>query len=186
MIHQSLNGLTSDEAARRLAEYGANAPPEAPALGIVQILLRTLREPMFFLLMAAAVDLSLRRRSRRRAIHGRGRERLHRARRLSGTAQRARAGGSSEARRAVGACHARSGKSAASLRATSYPATSCLSAKASASPRMRRWSQATRLSWKVDPYGRSGVGDENSGKRRPTSAFPIPAAITRPFFTPAR
>jgi Ca2+-transporting ATPase len=54
MIQQSLHGLASDEAARRLDEYGPNAPPEAPPLGVMQIVLRTLREPMFFLLMAAA------------------------------------------------------------------------------------------------------------------------------------
>lgn len=54
MTEQSLEGLTSEDAARRLAEFGPNAPPEAPPLGILQIALRTLREPMFFLLVAAA------------------------------------------------------------------------------------------------------------------------------------
>ncbi len=54
MTPSSLQGLTSQEAARRLAEYGPNAPPEAPPLGILQIALRTLKEPMFFLLAAAA------------------------------------------------------------------------------------------------------------------------------------
>jgi Ca2+-transporting ATPase len=54
MTHPSLPGLTSEEAARRLVEYGPNAPPEAPRRGILQIALRTLKEPMFFLLAAAA------------------------------------------------------------------------------------------------------------------------------------
>ncbi|RTL80437.1 MAG: cation-translocating P-type ATPase [Hyphomicrobiales bacterium] len=54
MTSLSLQGLTSQEAARRLAEYGPNAPPEAPPPGILQIALRTLKEPMFFLLAAAA------------------------------------------------------------------------------------------------------------------------------------
>jgi P-type Ca2+ transporter type 2C len=51
----SLQGLTSQEAARRLAEYGPNAPPPPHAPGVGEILLRTLREPMFFLLAAAAL-----------------------------------------------------------------------------------------------------------------------------------
>lgn len=54
MPQPSLHGLTSEEAARRLAEYGPNAPPEAPPLGFFHIALRTLKEPMFFLLAAAA------------------------------------------------------------------------------------------------------------------------------------
>jgi P-type Ca2+ transporter type 2C len=51
----TLEGLTAQEAARRLAEDGPNAPPPAHAPGVAEILLRTLREPMFFLLAAAAV-----------------------------------------------------------------------------------------------------------------------------------
>ncbi len=49
-----LFGLSSQDAAQLLAEYGPNAPPEAPPVGILQIALRTLKEPMFFLLAAAA------------------------------------------------------------------------------------------------------------------------------------
>ncbi|WP_330082547.1 cation-translocating P-type ATPase [Methylocystis iwaonis] len=49
-----LCGLSSQDAAQLLAEYGPNAPPEAPPVGILQIALRTLKEPMFFLLAAAA------------------------------------------------------------------------------------------------------------------------------------
>lgn len=51
----SLEGLSSSEVARRLAEHGPNAPPPAHTPGVGEILLRTLREPMFFLLAAAAV-----------------------------------------------------------------------------------------------------------------------------------
>ena len=50
-----VTGLSSDEAARRLAEYGPNAPPRAPPKGVFGIALRTLKEPMFFLLAAAAM-----------------------------------------------------------------------------------------------------------------------------------
>ncbi len=53
-MQPSLQGLTSQEAAQRLAEFGPNAPPEAPPVGVFALILRTLREPMFFLLMAAA------------------------------------------------------------------------------------------------------------------------------------
>lgn len=48
-------GLTTAEAARRLAEYGPNVPPQPPPASIGAIILRTLKEPMFFLLMMAAV-----------------------------------------------------------------------------------------------------------------------------------
>ncbi len=50
-----LSGLTTAEAARRLADYGPNAPPQAPPVSIWAIILRTLKEPMFFLLMVAAI-----------------------------------------------------------------------------------------------------------------------------------
>ena len=48
------SGLASDEAARRLAEFGANALEEPPSPGVLGVAARTLREPMFFLLAAAA------------------------------------------------------------------------------------------------------------------------------------
>lgn len=54
MTPRNFQGLTSGEAARRLAQFGPNAPPEAPPLGFFAIALRTLKEPMFALLMAAA------------------------------------------------------------------------------------------------------------------------------------
>ncbi|KAF2992091.1 cation-translocating P-type ATPase [Methylocystis sp. MJC1] len=54
MNQSSLRGLSSEEAARRLAEFGPNAPPEAKPPGVFAIVLRTLKEPMFFLLAAAA------------------------------------------------------------------------------------------------------------------------------------
>jgi len=54
MTQPTLQGLSSEEAARRLAEYGPNAPPAAKPPGVFAIILRTLREPMFFLLAAAA------------------------------------------------------------------------------------------------------------------------------------
>ena len=55
MTQPSLQGLASDEAAKLLADYGPNAPPEAPPVGLWRIVLRTLKEPMFFLLAAAAM-----------------------------------------------------------------------------------------------------------------------------------
>jgi Ca2+-transporting ATPase len=51
----NMAGLSSEEAARRLAEYGPNAPPRPPPSDVFVIVLRTLREPMFFLLVAAAL-----------------------------------------------------------------------------------------------------------------------------------
>lgn len=55
MTDAHLSGLTSAEAARRLADYGPNVAPQPPPASIGAIILRTLKEPMFFLLMAAAV-----------------------------------------------------------------------------------------------------------------------------------
>ena len=54
MSQPSLHGLTSEDAARLLAQFGPNAPPESPPPGVLKIALRTLKEPMFFLLAAAA------------------------------------------------------------------------------------------------------------------------------------
>ncbi|WP_442753657.1 cation-translocating P-type ATPase [Methylocystis sp. JAN1] len=54
MTQTLLHGLSSDEAVRRLAQYGPNAAPEAPPVGVFKFILRTLKEPMFFLLAAAA------------------------------------------------------------------------------------------------------------------------------------
>ena len=55
MTQASLYGLASDEAVRRLAEYGPNEQPRVPPPGILAIALRTLKEPMFFLLAFAAL-----------------------------------------------------------------------------------------------------------------------------------
>lgn len=54
MTQPSLQGLTSEDAARLLAQFGPNAPPDSPPPGVLKIALRTLKEPMFFLLAAAA------------------------------------------------------------------------------------------------------------------------------------
>ena len=48
------HGLTQAEAERRLREVGPNAPPQTKGRGLPRILLETLREPMFLLLLAAA------------------------------------------------------------------------------------------------------------------------------------
>jgi Ca2+-transporting ATPase len=55
MNRASIEGLTTDEAARRLAEYGPNEQPRAAPPGVFAIALRTLKEPMFFLLASAAL-----------------------------------------------------------------------------------------------------------------------------------
>ncbi|MBI1981650.1 MAG: cation-translocating P-type ATPase [Methylocystis sp.] len=55
MRNLDFQGLTSKEAARRLIEYGPNEPPKAPPPGVLAIALRTLKEPMFFLLASAAL-----------------------------------------------------------------------------------------------------------------------------------
>jgi Ca2+-transporting ATPase len=55
MRNFNFQGLTSEEAERRLAEYGPNEQPKAPPPGILAIALRTLKEPMFFLLASAAL-----------------------------------------------------------------------------------------------------------------------------------
>ncbi len=54
MAHDVLSGLTRDEAVRRRSEFGLNALPQASARGLARIILDTLREPMFLLLIAAA------------------------------------------------------------------------------------------------------------------------------------
>ena len=48
-------GLSSAEAARRLAQFGPNELPRGPRRGFARILAGVLREPMFLLLMLAAV-----------------------------------------------------------------------------------------------------------------------------------
>lgn len=54
MSRDGFTGLTEAEAARRLAEFGLNALPRAAGRGLARILLDTLREPMFLLLIGAA------------------------------------------------------------------------------------------------------------------------------------
>lgn len=54
MSDDSFQGLSTEEAGRRLAQYGPNLPPQAPPPGVVAIALRTLKEPMFILLVGAA------------------------------------------------------------------------------------------------------------------------------------
>ncbi|WP_342116430.1 P-type ATPase, partial [Pseudoduganella sp. OTU4001] len=54
MVGPELHGLTSSEAQARLAADGPNALPVARG-GVVLLALRTIREPMFLLLMGAAV-----------------------------------------------------------------------------------------------------------------------------------
>lgn len=54
MSRDGFIGLTQAEAARRLAEFGPNALPRAAGRGLAGILLDTLREPMFLLLIGAA------------------------------------------------------------------------------------------------------------------------------------
>lgn len=49
-----MQGLDDLEAARRLAEVGPNALPPPTARGVVRIILETMREPMFLLLVGAA------------------------------------------------------------------------------------------------------------------------------------
>ena len=55
MTSTSLNGLTQTEAARRLREIGPNELPQTQGRGLVQIALETMREPMFLLLLGAAI-----------------------------------------------------------------------------------------------------------------------------------
>ena len=55
MAGRSIAGLSSDEAARRQALYGPNAISRPPSSNILSIVIRTLREPMFFLLAIAAL-----------------------------------------------------------------------------------------------------------------------------------
>jgi Ca2+-transporting ATPase len=55
MTRTSLTGLASGEAAKRLREFGPNALPKPEGPKVLAIVLRTLREPMFLLLAAAAI-----------------------------------------------------------------------------------------------------------------------------------
>lgn len=54
MARDGLSGLTKAEADRRLAEFGPNGLPQASGRGLARIILDTLREPMFLLLIGAA------------------------------------------------------------------------------------------------------------------------------------
>ena len=54
MTSLDLNGLSSQEAALRLKSYGENCLPQQPSLSVFDIIQRTLREPMFVLLLVAA------------------------------------------------------------------------------------------------------------------------------------
>ena len=54
MAYDGLSGLTKTEAARRLSEFGPNALPQASGRRLARIILDTLREPMFLLLIGAA------------------------------------------------------------------------------------------------------------------------------------
>lgn len=54
MARGDFTGLTQAEAAGRLAEFGPNALPRAAGRGLPRILLDTLHEPMFLLLIGAA------------------------------------------------------------------------------------------------------------------------------------
>jgi Ca2+-transporting ATPase len=54
MTSFDLNGLSSQEATLRLKTYGENSLPQQPALSVLDIIQRTLREPMFVLLLVAA------------------------------------------------------------------------------------------------------------------------------------
>jgi Ca2+-transporting ATPase len=51
----SFPGLSSQEAAARLRQYGPNATPKVEAPSTLALILRTLREPMFLLLASAAI-----------------------------------------------------------------------------------------------------------------------------------
>lgn len=51
---ETVLGLTSAEAAARLARHGSNALPEKGSRGTLAFILATLREPLFLLLVAAA------------------------------------------------------------------------------------------------------------------------------------
>lgn len=46
-------GLTPDDAARRLAQDGPNALPEAERLGVLRLIVQTVREPMVLMLLLA-------------------------------------------------------------------------------------------------------------------------------------
>jgi Ca2+-transporting ATPase len=54
MARDDLSGLTTAQAGQRLAEVGPNALPQASGRGLARIVLETLREPMFLLLIGAA------------------------------------------------------------------------------------------------------------------------------------
>ena len=57
------DGLSEQEAAARLKAEGPNTLPQADRRTFIRIVLEILREPMFALLLGAAVDLSRSRRS---------------------------------------------------------------------------------------------------------------------------
>ncbi len=54
-LHSQRTGLSEQEAARRLEEFGPNQLPQAPAPTLMQILLRQFKSPLIYILLIAAV-----------------------------------------------------------------------------------------------------------------------------------
>ncbi|MDZ4227554.1 MAG: HAD-IC family P-type ATPase, partial [Patescibacteria group bacterium] len=59
ILRSSADGLSSDEAKRRLAEYGANVLPEAKSESIIVTFLHQFQSPLIYLLLAAAAAVLL-------------------------------------------------------------------------------------------------------------------------------
>jgi Mg2+-importing ATPase len=57
LLHSGSGGLSSEEAGRRLAEYGPNALRESRRLSRLKVLASQLRSPLLLLLLFAAAGL---------------------------------------------------------------------------------------------------------------------------------
>jgi Mg2+-importing ATPase len=54
-LHCGLEGLSSDDARRRLAQYGSNSDAETKSDSVLRAILRRLLEPLSLILLAAGI-----------------------------------------------------------------------------------------------------------------------------------
>ena len=188
MPQPSLHGLTSQEAARRLAEYGPNAPPESRPPGVAANRAAHAQGADVFSAGGGGDALPVRRRSRRGPVHGGGRGRLHFPRRLSGTAQRAGLAGACKGLPSPRRMCARDGEERRIPARDLVPGDIILVGEGQrvAADALLLAGDALVID-EFDPDRRVGARHQDArGRRRRISPSRTPAATTRPSSMPAR